>query len=206
VKAPIIVRFCAIMVPSLRRTRPAQRLLLRPQGTTIMGTPALLLAIAVAVLLVLLVLLFFKARGQSDSDDEAWPFYARKPLSQAEQILYFRLVRALPEHIVLAQVQLSRLLGVRKGNSHQSWTNRINRMSVDFVVCHKDSTIVAVIELDDATHEQQERRTADARKDKALASAAVRLIRWQARSIPDIATIQSAFLPGASVNAAQPWH
>jgi len=65
-------------------------------------------------------------------------------------------------------------------------------MSADFVVCKKDSSIVTVIELDDATHQKEERQNADAKKDKALESAGIRILRWQAKSIPDIAAIQSA--------------
>lgn len=62
-------------------------------------------------------------------EPKIWPLYPRKPLSTPEQVLYFRLVKALPEHIVLTQVQLSRFLGVKKGNNYQGWLNRINRMS-----------------------------------------------------------------------------
>ncbi|MBU2610436.1 MAG: DUF2726 domain-containing protein [Chloroflexi bacterium] len=151
----------------------------------------LLLIVVVAVMV---VLIYLKTKSQGDAGDEVWPFYARKPLSQPEQILYFRLIQALPEYIILAQVQLSRLLGVKKGNNYQAWSNRINRMSADFVVCNKDSSIVAVIELDDAKHQTEDRRVADAKKDKALASAGVRIVRWQAKSIPDIAAIRSAFM------------
>ena len=111
----------------------------------------LIVLLLVVVVAVVVFLAFLKAKGQGGIGDQAWPFYAKKPLSQPEQVLYFRLVQALPEHIILAQVQLSRLLGVKKGNNYQSWFNRINRMSADFVVCNKDSSIVAVIELDDAT-------------------------------------------------------
>src|SRR5450759_2472748 len=152
----------------------------------------ILLLFFVVVVVVVLALLKAKAQG-GGLGDEAWPFYAKKPLSQPEQILYFRLVQALPEHIILAQVQLSRLLGVKKGNNYQAWFNRINRMSADFVVCNKDSSIVAVIELDDATHQKEDRQVADAKKDKALASANVRVIRWQVKAIPDVANIQSTF-------------
>lgn len=42
----------------------------------------------------------------------------------------------------------------------QSRHNRINRMSVDFVVCNKDPGIVAVIELADATHQRKDRQAA----------------------------------------------
>lgn len=142
----------------------------------------------------IVILAFFKAKFQRGGDDEVWPFYAKKPLSQPEQVLYFRLVQALPQHMVLAQVQLSRLLGVKKGNNLQAWINRINRMSADFVVCNKDASIVAVIELDDATHHKENRRIADAKKDKALFSAGIRVIRWPVKTIPDIVTIQSTLL------------
>ena len=161
-----------------------------------MGLIVLLLVVVVAVVA---FLAFLKSKGQGGFGDQAWPFYAKKPLSQPEQVLYFRLVQALPEHIILAQVQLSRLLGVKKGNNYQAWFNRINRMSADFVVCNKDSSIVAVIELDDATHQKEDRQAADAKKDKALASANVRVIRWQAKAIPDVANIQSTFMNNTTV-------
>jgi very-short-patch-repair endonuclease len=153
----------------------------------------------VLVVVVIAVLAFLKAKSQGGSGgNEIWPFYAKKPLSQPEQVLYFRLIEALPNHIILAQVQLSRFLGVKKGHNYQSWSNRINRMSADFVVCNKDSSIVAVIELDDSTHQKPDRQTADAKKDKALEAAEVKIIRWQAKAIPDVSTIKAALLPNPS--------
>jgi len=146
----------------------------------------------VIVVAVTFIALLGKMAGK-DAGNTPWPFFAKKPLSHQEQILYFRLVKSLPDHIVLAQVGLSRILGVKKGNNFGEWYNRINRMSADFVLCLKDSTIVAVIELDDASHEKPERRVADSKKDKALSSAGIRVVRWQAKSIPDEATIKATF-------------
>lgn len=146
-----------------------------------------------AIVIILFLIIFLKIKAKNATGN-TWPFYAKKILSQPEQILYFRLIQALPEHVILAQVQLSQILGIKKGNNYQSWLNRINRMSADFVVCNKDTSIVAVIELDDATHLRKDRRKTDAKKDKALASAKVRIIRWHVRSIPDINTIQSCFI------------
>jgi len=152
------------------------------------------LFLLLAVALVLAVIFVLKGKIAGRIGDEAWPFYAKKPLSQPEQILYFRLTKALPEYIVLAQVQLSRLLGVKKGNNFHAWNNRINRMSADFVVCNKDSSVIAVIELDDASHARENRQSADTKKDKALSSADIRVVRWQVKAIPDEATIKAAFL------------
>jgi len=155
---------------------------------------AIILPLIIVVAVVVIVLVILKAKAQGGTGDDVWPLYAKKLLSQPEQVLYFRLIEALPGHIILAQVQLSQLLGVKKGNNYQAWCNRINRMSVDFVVCNKDSSIVAVIELDDSTHQRAGRQAADAKKDKALASAGIRIVRWQVGSIPDIGSIQDTLM------------
>lgn len=123
-----------------------------------------------------------------------WPYYVKKPLSIPEQVLFFRLVEALPDCIILSQVQLSRVLGVKKGHPFTVWHNKINRMSLDFVVCLKDSTIVAVIELDDKSHEKPDRISADNKKDRALESAEVTILRWQVTNIPTVDEIKKTFL------------
>lgn len=156
-----------------------------------MSTLLLIVAVILAI-----AIFFVVAKSKSASVEGAWPFYAKKLLSAPEQILYGRLRQALPEHIVLAQVGLSRILGVKKGNNFQAWHNRINRMSADFVVCSRDSSIFAVIELDDASHNRADRKIADAKKDWALGSAGIRILRWQVKAIPDEASIRAQFMPG----------
>jgi len=145
----------------------------------------------VAIALIAIGVLSFLLRRKAGQDRGPWPFYAKKPLSSVEQVLYFRLVKALPEKIVLAQVGLSRLLGVKKGNNFATWSNRINRMSVDFVICAKDSSVLVVIELDDASHVRDDRQAADRKKDRALAAAGLRIIRVQAKSLPDEAALRA---------------
>lgn len=156
---------------------------------------SLIVLIVVAILVVIVGLLLAKKKQPSESGP--WPYYAKRPLSQPDQILYFRLAKALPDHMVLAQVQLSRMLGVKKGSNHQAWLNRINRMSADFVVCAKDSSILAVIEADDASHNDPKRQKADAKKDRALGDAGIKVHRWQARMIPDETLIKTTFLSQA---------
>jgi hypothetical protein len=126
----------------------------------------------------------------SSRPHRTWPFYVKRLLTQPEQVLYHRLVKALPDHIVLAQVQVSRVLGVKKGFGFNEWSNRVNRMSYDFVICDKASTPVAAIELDDKSHESEHRINTDAKKGKATADAGLRLIRWHCKSLPDELTIQ----------------
>jgi hypothetical protein len=126
-------------------------------------------------------------------DSEDWPFVAINPvITPPEQILYRRLLEALPECMVLAQVQLSRVLGVQDGHPFHVWNNRISRMSLDFVVCRWNGRLVAVIELDDRSHERADRIEADAKKDAALAAAGVPIIRWKVHAMPNHAQIRQA--------------
>src|SRR4051812_1008482 len=52
-----------------------------------------LLAVMAAAIAVVLA-----KRRKLPSDDAPWPFYAKRPLSHPEQVLYHRLVKALPDH------------------------------------------------------------------------------------------------------------
>ena len=133
-----------------------------------------------------------KRKADSGSHEGPWPFYAKRPLSAPEQVLYHRLVKALPEHIVLAQVQVSRILGVKKGFKFHEWNNRINRLSYDFVVCSKDSVVLVAIELDDKSHEAEVRAATDQKKEKATAAAGVKLVRWHVKALPNETAIRAA--------------
>lgn len=123
------------------------------------------------------------------ASEEKWPFYPSYAMTRNEQQLYWKLTSALPDYIVLAQVQASRILKIKKSANPQYWFNRVNRMSYDYVICHKNSYPLAVIELDDSSHERAERQEADSRKNKILNDAGLTLFRWQQQTIPDSAAI-----------------
>lgn len=125
-----------------------------------------------------------------------WPYYVRRLMSPPEQVLYHRLACALPENIVFAQVQVSRVLGVKRGYSFREWNNRIDRLSFDFVVCGRDARVIAVIELDDRTHERASRVRTDAKKNKSAADASLRLVRWNVQALPTDEAIRAEILAG----------
>ena len=116
---------------------------------------------------------------------EPWPLYPKKPLSNVEQTFYQRLIRAYPNHVILAQVALPAFLGVKKGQPFGQWFNRFNRLYADFVICTRDFRVVAVIELDDRSHDNPKRQDADARKTVALAGAGIPLHRVNVNPLPN---------------------
>jgi hypothetical protein len=146
----------------------------------------------------------FSGYRRSSAASAPWPFYLKRLLTQPEQVLYHRLVKALPNYIVLAQVQVSRVLGVKQGSRIHEWNNRINRLSYDFVICDKAATVIAAIELDDKSHESERRRNTDAKKNKATIDAGLKLVRWQVKSLPDEAMIRREIIQEDAALAALP--
>ena len=166
-----------------------------------MNTPTV---IALFIFALIVAIAIFSGYRRSSAASEPWPFYLKRLLTQPEQVLYHRLVKALPNHIVLAQVQVSRVLGVKKGSRFHEWNNRINRLSYDFVICDKAAAVIVAIELDDKSHESDSRRATDAKKSKATLDAGLNLVRWQVKSLPDEAMIQREIIQQDAAFAALP--
>jgi hypothetical protein len=82
---------------------------------------------------------------------------------------------------LFAQVPLTRLVKLPSGvEKRQSWQNRIDRKSVDFVLCEpRGLRPVLAIELDDSSHEREDRKTRDGLVEKIFEKAGVRLLRWR---------------------------
>lgn len=50
----------------------------------------------------------------------------------------------------------------------------------DFVICDKSFSVVAVVELDDSTHNSAK----DAKRDEIIREAGSKTIRWRVKSLP----------------------
>lgn len=151
-----------------------------------------------------LVLIFYVIKSvqlpiadEANKADEAheanniWPFYLKQAFTRPERVLYHRLVNALPDRIVLAQVHVARMLGIKKEFYTREWINRLNRMSYDFVILSNDFSILAVIELDDISHENSYRVIASRKKEKATLATGTIFIRWSVSKLPDETAIQA---------------
>ena len=150
----------------------------------------LALEILVAVGILVMVVLF--TRNQRPKE-EHWPYAPKQLLTDPQRLLFRRLIEALPECYVFAQLPLAKVLDVRTGVPEQEWKSLISQKSLDFAICRQDSTIVAAVELSASSEDGGEHRGADETRDKALTDAGVKVLRWTASSLPDVAAIQAAF-------------
>jgi Protein of unknown function (DUF2726) len=112
---------------------------------------------------------------------------AKRLLSRNEQPMYFRLVEAFPDLVVLAQVSFS---GLMTGKT-QSDRNKFNRKIADFVICTKAFEIVAIVELDDSSHQGREKQ--DSERDAMLESVGYRVVRF--KKTPNVADLKTAIFP-----------
>ena len=136
--------------------------------------------------------------------DSRWPLTARKLLTTRERFLYDLLLCMYPDHKIFVQVALSQLIDVPEGHSERmSIRNRFSQLVADFVLCRPDLGIVAVIELDDRTHQWAHRKAADARKTKALANAGLKLVRVPAGPLPTSERLREMIEQGSAANPTE---
>lgn len=118
---------------------------------------------------------------------------AKPILTANEREFFYRLVGALPQYHIFPQVSFSAILKPGKstsGKERYSNLGRFNQKTADFVVCAPQTLeVLAVIELDDSTHNADK----DRKRDQILDCAGYRTIRFQSRKKPSEAEIAAYF-------------
>ena len=134
----------------------------------------------------------------------AWPPQPARVMSTSERIAFMTLTRALPGHMVLAQVPLSRFLKVPRRHSHSEWLRRIGNQSVDLLVCDMTSQVLAVIEVHPAKPSEDERVHKRTRRiARTLEAAGIKLQIWNEASLPSVEWARDAVLPKLPATAAE---
>jgi hypothetical protein len=115
------------------------------------------------------------------------PTYTRRAslMSKAERSFYGVLAQAVgEEYRIFAKVRVADVLKPAKGMDKSQWRkafNQINRKHFDFVLCERDDLrFVYAIELDDKSHDNDERKSRDRLIDKACKEAGLPLIHIRA--------------------------
>lgn len=122
-----------------------------------------------------------------------FPFEPMPLMTDTEVLFFKKLQQAMPEYLIFSQVQLSRIIApIDDEDIDQSfWFNRICRMSVDYILVDIDcQTVLVAIELDDWTHQTRRRQQQDDKKDKALSSAGIAIVRFHGEAMPDVVQLR----------------
>lgn len=151
-----------------------------------------LILILLIVFVIVILVIAKKGKNTNENTSGALPYFRKKTLlNEMEQILFHRLIETMPTCYVLTQVRLADIVGIKKCDNRQSWFNKIQNKSVDFVICDKAFVVLACIELDGKTHAQEERQKADRSKNETLQAAGLPILRIEASKIPSVEEIKA---------------
>lgn len=140
-----------------------------------------------------------KAANEGKAEGDAANYKAKPLLSANELEFLSRLESAVPELRFCPQVAMGALLDPavsKKENPrrHASLRGTFAQKMIDFVAMdRKTGAIVAIIELDDRTHNEEK----DAKRDAMLQSAGYKTVRWHSKNKPDAAAIRAELILAA---------
>ncbi|HIV70862.1 MAG TPA: DUF2726 domain-containing protein [Candidatus Aquabacterium excrementipullorum] len=130
----------------------------------------------------------------------SWEPSATRLLAGPEREAYQTLRRALPEHMILAQVPLARFIKVPTRNSYAEWMRRVGGLCADIVVCDATSQVIAVVEVRNPIGRDKERaQRRQARMDRVLEAAGIPVHVWLEGALPGPAVARETVLGGPMV-------
>lgn len=128
-----------------------------------------------------------RADGKADTKKDYSQSYQRKHLlTKNEYREYMKLRQYAADRglLICPKVRLLDIIEPRKGEKdYKSLFYKVQAKHVDFVICDQDLRIKAVLELDDSSHDQKDRKERDAFVDQILTSVGYKVIH--VRSIAD---------------------
>jgi hypothetical protein len=126
------------------------------------------------------------------------PFVRKNLLTPTELIFFKRLQAAFPDVLICPQLALAAVVDI-PAKFNQGQYKHVNRAGfaakfADFAIVDPDSgEVLAIIELDDHTHDGPARQAEDAARDAMLAQVGIEVYRFDARKMPQVAELQAWF-------------
>lgn len=135
--------------------------------------------IIVAIIGFALFLLFTKTQSSQSSKTKEpsanidSPIKSSYLLTNHEKTMFGEIRQAVPECQIFVQVALGAILWTKS----QSTRNKFNRLIADFVITDSNFNILAIIELDDKSHDNKQEK--DAKRDAMVREAGYKVLRYR---------------------------
>jgi len=121
----------------------------------------------------------------SGSGEQPLPYQSRDYLLSPAERSFFGVLHSVAgsDYFIFAKVRLADVLTIqRKTESRQSHLNRIQSKHIDFLLCDREQVRpLLVIELNDSSHQRQDRVERDAFLGRALEAAGLPLLQVPAQ-------------------------
>jgi hypothetical protein len=129
---------------------------------------------------------------------KAWPddfsLIARPVFNTEERLLYRELKNALPQHVVLAKINLLRFCQSASEHQARLWFDRLHPINVSFAICTPNGSVVSVIDIDAPQRASSPR--GQKLKEAVLEACRVRYLRCPAGQWPKPALLAQWALGG----------
>jgi hypothetical protein len=124
----------------------------------------------------------------------SWQPEVSRVLTAPERKAFETMRKALPTHMVLAQVPLSRFLRVPTRNSYSQWLSRVGSLNADIVVCDAASQVIAVVDIRPAQQSDRGRQRHE-RMSRVLRAAGIHVLTWQESHLPGLSEVRAQLAP-----------
>ena len=159
------------------------------------------LLFGMAVLLFIALLFAAAIKGKQKKEAAADKYLAKPLLTDNEKQWYIAIKEAVPHAHVFGQVALNQLVKAANGKQWRSAKNKIDPRSIDFVVLNSDLAVLLTIEIDDKSHQATKRQADDEKKNVALHSADIPLLRIPATPSLPVEEIKKRIVEAIATHA-----
>ncbi|EGU47019.1 hypothetical protein VII00023_02049 [Vibrio ichthyoenteri ATCC 700023] len=171
-------------------------------------------AIAVGVIFFLVLIGRLSRRTNGKPNQSAtttdYLYQSRNTLVTKSELAFYRAltVSVKNRHLIFSKVRIADVLSPKKGEYDKSnWRRAFNQIACkhyDFVLCDPETLdIHMVIELDDSSHERNDRKKRDVFVDAATASAGVTFKRFKVQKTYDYFELENELYGTASAETAK---
>jgi len=140
--------------------------------------------------------------GRAGAWPRQWHLNARPVFSTEERAFYRALQQALPNHVILAKLNVLRFCQPAQGFDARRWYDRLQTLHVSFAVCTINGTVMTVIDVD-SKHKPQSQRS-QRMKEAVLESCRIRYLRCQAGQWPQGALLPAWVLGNNHIQPSEP--
>lgn len=125
-----------------------------------------------------------------------YPYEKIDSLATKTELKFFHVLKAVvsDRFVIFGKVRIADLLKVTSGSKNRmSWQNKINCKHIDFVLCDPESlNILVAVELDDRSHQREDRIKRDEFVNKAFEDANLPILRVKTKKEYDVKALTKA--------------
>lgn len=141
-------------------------------------------------------------RARHQNWPKRWNLQPRPLLNAHERALFRELRSALPQHVVLAKVNLLRFCQAADSRDARAWYDRLQALNVSLLVCTANGVVISAIDLESQPPSARSTGRSQKLKEATLEACRVRYLRARPNQWPQGALI-AAWALGQDIAAAQ---